>query len=163
MGRNRKPVRVRLLDGTHNEKRDGQPLATLAGLPVKPDWLDETGSKVWDTVVVELAEVDGLLSPLDAPMLSIYCDAWSMYHKAREIIKRDGLLVAGRGGVKVRNPATMIQRLALQTIHEVGAKFGLQPVSRASLAIDPVNTIEPLRRRRNHFDKRDSELEGIIS
>jgi P27 family predicted phage terminase small subunit len=153
---------MKLLDGSHREDRDGRPLATAAGLPVKPGWLDEVASKVWDQTVGELSQIDGLLSPLDMPMLAIYCSAWSLFHKAREQLEREGLTIKGREGALVKHPAVVVKKQAVDMITSIAGKFGLTPASRASLAIDTVNALEGVRRRGRHFKNADNELADLI-
>ena len=162
MGRTRKPVAAKLLDGSHREDRDGRPLATAVGVPLKPEWLGEIAAKVWDETVADLAAIDGFLTSVDAGALSLYCHAWQEFHEARELIKRDGLVVKGREGVLVRHPALMVKKHATDTIASIGSKFGLTPVSRASLAIDAVNVIAGVRRRDQHFQNEEAELEDLI-
>ena len=153
---------MKLVDGTYDERRDGRPLATAVGVPLKPEWLGEIAAKVWDETVTELSEIAGFLTSVDAGALAIYCDAWQDFHAARELIKRDGLVVKGREGVKVRHPALMVKKHAQDTIASIGAKFGLTPTSRASLAIDAVNVVAGVRRRNQHFQSDEAELEDLI-
>jgi P27 family predicted phage terminase small subunit len=153
---------MKLLDGSHREDRDGRPLATAVGVPVKPEWLGEIAAKVWDETVAELSEINGFLAPVDAGALAIYCHAWQEFHAARELIKRDGLCVKGREGVLVRHPALMVKKHAQDTIASIGAKFGLSPTSRASLAIDAVNVVAGVRRRNQHFQSDEAEFEDLI-
>lgn len=61
----------------------------------------------------------------------------------------------------VKHPCNQLKAKAEQTLINIGAKFGLSPQSRASLAIDAVNAIEGVRRR-NHYADADREWEDLI-
>jgi P27 family predicted phage terminase small subunit len=156
MGRNRTPIASKFAEGSYREDRDGVPLASRAGEPVKPPWLSPIAAAVWDQVVGELGEIEGLLCPLDGPALACYCHAHQRLHEAREIVARDGLILDGR-----RHPALMVEAKAIEQITSIGQKFGLTPTSRNSLSIDPQSTSSGVRRR-NHYTDADRELEQII-
>ncbi|MFO0789932.1 MAG: phage terminase small subunit P27 family [Pirellulales bacterium] len=152
MGRNRAPIGARLLDGSYDEARDGVPLATRAGEPVKPSWLSPIAAKVWDEVVGELSSIEGLLTPLDGPALACYCLAHQRLAEAREILAAEGLILNGR-----RHPALMVESKAIEQICTIGQKFGLTPTSRSSLRIDPQSGIVGL-----HYRSADAELEDLL-
>lgn len=156
MGRNRTPIGVKMLEDTYREDRDGVPLATPAGEPAKPNWLSPIAARVWDEVVGELSEIEGLLTPLDGPALACYCHAHQRMHDAREILERDGLILDGR-----RHPALMIEAKAIEQITAIGQRFGLSPTSRASLKIDPQSTGGGVQRR-NHYKTTDDEIADLI-
>ncbi len=157
MGRNRAPIGAKLMDGSYDETQDGIPLATCAGEPRKPEWLAPIAAKVWDEVVGELSDIEGLLCPLDSSALACYCHAHQRLAEAREILGRDGLILDGR-----RHPALMIESKCIEQITTIGQKFGLTPTSRSSLRIDPQTSTTSGVRRRNLFADSDRELEDLL-
>ena len=156
MGRNRTPIGVKLTEDTYREDRDGVPLATSPGEPAKPAWLSSIAAHVWDEVVGELSDIEGLLTPLDGPALACYCHAHQRLHEAREILQRDGLIIDGR-----RHPALMIEAKAIEQISSIGQRFGLSPTARSNLRIDPQSTSSGVRRR-NHYTNGDAALADLI-
>ena len=127
------PNAIKLLEGTFREDRDGGVRAPT-GAPVKPDWLGEIASRVWDERVGELSLIPGLLSPVDGPALASYCHAWQRFHDAQKEIDANGAItcMSEKGG-EYMHPAVAIQHKAIELIAKIGAKFGMTPSDRAGL------------------------------
>src|SRR3990172_18716 len=105
------PNAIKMLEGTYREDRHGGVHAP-AGMPVKPNWLGEIASRVWDERIDELSAVPGLLSSVDGPALAIYCHAWQEFDDARRVIESDGLISVSEKGGEYQNPAVGIQHKA---------------------------------------------------
>jgi P27 family predicted phage terminase small subunit len=77
------------------------------------------------------------VTPTDSHHLAMFCPTVTEYIAAAALVARDGLLVAGRDGGLVANPACRVERDRLLMAHRLGADLGLSPVARVSLASLP--------------------------
>lgn len=128
------PTALKMLEGTYRDDRHGGSVCAPPGAPLKPAWLGEIASRVWDERVEELMAVPGLLSPLDGPALATYCHAWQRFHDAQMEIDANGSItcVSEKGG-EYMHPAVATQHKAIELIAKIGAKFGMTPSDRAGL------------------------------
>lgn len=106
------------------------------GRPPRPAGLDAIAGKHWD-MVLDLVAAAGLLSLLDADSLKIYIDAWTRYHKARRICERDGYVIEGLYGPNKSAWYTIMMEAAA-VCRAYGDRFGLTPLGRQRLKIDPM-------------------------
>lgn len=135
MGRLRKPVELRLLDGSYSRTRHGplpEPEETSGPL-VKPADLKGPAAKFW-TVVAEL--LAGVVRDRDAPMLAELCRWWARAQ------------IAGRK-LDTMSPGTVeYGRLMRQAAEASGAfdriakRFGLTPSDRAQLRAEQVVQVQ---------------------
>lgn len=121
------------MEGTFREDRHGGGVRVPDGAPLKPDWLGEIASRMWDERIEQLMAVDGLLSPMDGPALALYCDAWQQFHDASQIIAQQGMVAVSEKGAEYQHPAVGIANKARDAIAKLGAKFGMTPSDRAGL------------------------------
>lgn len=133
VGRPKTPTALKLLEGTFREDRDGGAIIAPPGNPIKPEWLGEIASKVWDERIAAFSQVPGLLSEIDGPSLALYCHAWQVFHDAKAEIERRGIVAISEKGSEYQHPAVGIQNKAIEIIGRIGAKFGMTPSDRASL------------------------------
>lgn len=133
----RKPTALKLLHGETRPSRlnldEPQP---RDGVPDPPDWLSAETRAVWDRTSAELAAM-GLLTTADRDALAVYCQAVVHHAAAVREVEGRGLLVKGRGGVMVKNPACQMVREQAVLIKIMGQQFGLTPTARASLTTGP--------------------------
>jgi phage terminase small subunit len=126
-GRKRKPLAKHVADGTYRADRHGDRGAApkFGGVPEKPKRLKGEAGKLWDLVVEQLGP-HGVLSPLDAPQLTILCDYWARY-----------LRLAPK---HTADPTDKDVRLAIHAaqaiVTAIGARFGLTPTDRERLTIE---------------------------
>ncbi len=131
-----KPRKLKLLEGNPGKRPiyTEEPMPRL-GAPDKPDDLSLIASAEWDRVVPELDRL-GLVSPVDAAALVVYCEAVAIHAAAVAKITESGVLIEGaRGGERVKHPAVQIARDAASTIRTYGAEFGLTPAARARMSL----------------------------
>ena len=69
----------------------------------------------------------------DVDAFRSYCEALALAKEAREAVDRSGILVEGRDGGMVTNPAVRIERDQTRLALQIGARFGLNPSDRAAL------------------------------
>jgi len=127
-----KPAKLRLLQGNPRQKPipiPPQP-AIPNGLLAPPDILDEEARAEWARVVPEL-QMLGLLTHLDVMPLAAYCAAYSNWVEAQAILRSGDVDPAQRWRwhLAVREAAAAMVRYA--------GEFGLAPVARQRLAVNP--------------------------
>ena len=130
-----KPTSLKILEGNPGKR----PINTLepqpdSTIPKCPAWLDAEAKRQWKRLAPELARL-GLLTSVDGDVLAGYCTAWSELRAATELLLKEGRTVTtAAGGIKP-HPAINMQRTALAAIRAYAGLFGLDPSSRARLAV----------------------------
>jgi P27 family predicted phage terminase small subunit len=87
----------------------------------------------WDRVVPELQRLQ-LLKPPDAASLAAYCEAWSRFKQASEIVAREGMVLHDdKLGRSQRHPALLTAEAASKELRAWAHEFGLTPSAEARL------------------------------
>jgi len=107
----------------------GEPEPT-GNMPECPDWLDADAHVEWNRIVVEL-EAMGIIGASDYAVLVGYCESWSQYKMAVEMIAKTGPLQLCETR---RNPAVFILRDAREAMLKFARELGLSPSARASVS-----------------------------
>lgn len=138
VGRNPRPTHLKILEGNAGKRplRTDEPQPAPASLEPPAELAGEALAE-WNRLAPELSRL-GLLTVVDRPFLIVLCEAWATYRLAREILTRDGVLVAaGRDGGLVKNPAAQVARDQADLMMRYGSRFGLSPSDRVRLAVAP--------------------------
>lgn len=99
-----------------------------------PDELiDDNAVSIWQTTSKILIERK-LLTLDHAPMLMSYCNSFSRYLEAEEILSDQGLTIATASGGEKKHPAMNVRQDALSSMTRLGSLLGLDPLSRARLS-----------------------------
>lgn len=135
-----KPTALRVFEGDPGNllaKRRGeaQPPAAVA-LPEPPAWLGDVGKQVWCQVAEVLWRI-GCLTESDQKLLGLYCEAWEDFFEARKEIETCGPTAYTDKGTCYQHPAVGRKNKAIQRIRQIGGDFGMSPVSRVGLNIQP--------------------------
>lgn len=138
------PTHLKLLRGNPGHQalrpeREPQP-ALPAKPPVPPSFLAGYALEEWRRVSVELYRLR-LLTNFDVMALAAYCDAYSRWRTAREIVasmaERDplmkGLIVKTQSGGATPNPLVWIAAAAARDMNRFAAEFGLSPAARSRI------------------------------
>lgn len=94
-----------------------------------PKEVQEMMDKVLSTLNDELQEIPEAYY-VDLQLLA---DALTMYTKARDSIKKDGILINGRNGEKVKNPAIAVWNSTTLYIARLLSQFGLNRMAKSRL------------------------------
>lgn len=144
------PIAIKIAKGTATPEEKATALAE-AGIPEMPEIVSragDTAAAVWHETVGRLSRREGLLSPIDARALAIYCIAWQRYEEAEDEIARDGITCVGEKGGQYPHPAVGIQNKAADTIARIGAKFGMTASDRVGLPVSAGGAEKKGTRRR---------------
>lgn len=133
-----KPTALRLFEGNPgNLPINGQEPAPPAVLDLSPpQWLDDTAQGVWNALAPVLDRI-GVLTEIDAGALGRYCDAWSKWFQAKEVIDREGLTFEtedkwGEVKIKPRPEFASYMKLGAE-LRAMEAEFGLTPAARSRI------------------------------
>jgi P27 family predicted phage terminase small subunit len=97
-----------------------------------PEYLSEEAKTVWRVVAPQLLE-HGLLTEMDEPLLTAYCEAVVTHRMATEEVRANGITVTGVRGGLVKNPACTVADEAAKAVRSFAMEFGLTPASRPRL------------------------------
>ncbi|MPZ66178.1 MAG: phage terminase small subunit P27 family [Pseudonocardiaceae bacterium] len=132
-GRPPQPTALRLIKGDHHKSRFNSDEPIPRGLPpVCPDDVSDNVREIWDYTVAEM-EVMGIAYAADRDALRAYAEAVVTHQRACAVLKQSSILVKGRHGNMIRNPALQVQRDSAATIRAFAQEFGLTPSARTRI------------------------------
>jgi P27 family predicted phage terminase small subunit len=154
-GTNATPIALRVLNGNPGKRPIPKTPTPPVQTPVEPDWaalvggvehedvirLAETASAEWNRVVPVLDQL-GLLTALDAPVLTDYALCWARLVQCERALAADGLILEtwllDADGKRVRstlarNPVSVSAKEYRGQLRAYVAEFGLGPASRSRI------------------------------
>jgi len=124
-----RPEHLRVVHGSGNKNA---PVAM--GIPIKPDCLSSGAAKVWDRLMPELLKME-VLAKIDRDSLELLCEHKAAAINAKRLMDKHGILIKGRMGDIVKNPACQIFKDNSQSYYKLMVEFGLTPSARAGLHV----------------------------
>jgi len=152
MARGRRPLpsAVKDLRGNPGKRpvNENEP-APVPGDPEMPDGLSEAAQREWTRMLKSHRNM-GLITPVDATALAVYCATYDIWLMAMADINKNGLQIRvpimGRKGTPEefvvidhqtkKNPAVAIAFEAKKTLKSYACEFGDTPAARSKLHID---------------------------
>ena len=104
-------------------------------LPTMPKGMDPVARAAWRHTVREMGS-SGVITAADAHILRLYCEAWSRYRKAADMLADFPPLLNDRGHL-TKNPLHQVVRDDSDLMLRLTRELGLSPASRASLQLLP--------------------------
>ena len=130
-----KPTALKVLEGNPGKralpKNEPKPDASA---PDMPQWLPEDAKAEWQRVAPELSRI-GLLARIDGSALAAYCEAYSRWKQAVEMMASEGVTFVTQAGYVATHPAVGIANKAKAEMHRFGREFGLTPSSRGRMSL----------------------------
>ena len=127
MARRRKPVELRLLEGTYRADRHG-PIPEAGGSPpIKPRDLAGDAGSIWKRLVAYLAPV---LRESDGPMLAELCWWWAELRRAQAVIAET------KPGASAYLKKLSAVSACSEKVNRLASQFGLTPTDRAKLRFE---------------------------
>ena len=105
-------------------RAEGLPRATM------PAHLSPAAKIIWKREVKGLQKRK-LLDALSAPLFIMLCEQLATVNELNEIVRRDGLVITGRGGRQVAHPALSALRSSGKIVLSLLKEFQMTPMSRA--------------------------------
>jgi len=126
----KKPLELKLLEGTYRRDRDGD-LSTMLrapGEPQKPTDLDGAAGEFWDRWVPHLVAL-GVAKEIDTPALEQMCFWWGRAKDLRRLLQKISKAALTKEYFRVQ----VLAAQADKTFNQVASRFGLTPADRARL------------------------------
>lgn len=141
-----KPTKLKLLEGNPGKRKIHPEPDMTSAMPKTPEIVegDKYALQEWDRLASGL-HVLGLLNKADASTFGAYCTAYSRWRTAeellQELVKTKGRLAAliqvTKSGNYIQNTLVGVANKAMADMVKYASEFGLTPVARARLAVDP--------------------------
>ena len=130
----KKPAAIKRLEGNPGQRPIlPEPEIGPEGIPDAPGWLSGEAFEEWARVTKALASVPGLLRTVDRAGLVAYCEAWGTFVEAAREVRERGVLLRGKTGEMVRNPAVQIARDSAKELKVWCTEFGFTPSARGRM------------------------------
>lgn len=126
------PTAVKRLRGSEPREINKTEPRAPKGIPVAPAWLPEGVKLIFQRIALELHSM-GLASPVDADNLIAYSQAIYEHQRASALIAKQGIILFGKEGQPVRNPACVITQQTSAVILRYAREFGLTPSARTAM------------------------------
>jgi len=130
----RKPTRVKELSGNPGKRTLNKVEPKPSGLPMPPSVMSNRAKTIWKRLI--LAMPPGVFASTDSFALAAYCEAVSTHQLATSKISGGDIEVTGSTGQTKISPWFAVQSDAARLMATLGAKLGLDPVSRQHLNAD---------------------------
>jgi P27 family predicted phage terminase small subunit len=130
------PTKIKMLRGTLKNTRhnpDELEFRALERLPKPPEWMGDVGKIEFNNIIDEYFNL-GILSKLDLPSLSIYCQAYDDYVRLTEYTKGNETQVNKVSGLTSNIPEVAIKQKALDTVLKFATQFGLTVRARSNIS-----------------------------
>jgi P27 family predicted phage terminase small subunit len=109
-------------------RAEGLPKATM------PAHLSPAAKIIWKREAPALEKMK-TLDGLSAPLFVMLCEQLATVQELNEVIRKDGLVITGRGGRQVPHPALNALRSSGKIVLSLLKEFGMTPASRARMGI----------------------------
>jgi len=132
MGRPSKPTELKALSGNPGKRPLNKHEPKPKGGAAQPLIMTAAAKKIWPKVVNSMPP--GIFSAADSYILSAYCEAVAAHQLATKMLMETPPTVTGSTGQTKVSPWIAEQRNAAGTIVQLGAKLGLDPISRQNIS-----------------------------
>ncbi len=134
MGRTPLPTALHELHGNPGKRQlpANEPKPTVDPKMQAPKDLTGDAAAEWSRLTKEFLRI-GLVTTIDRGALAAYCSAYGRFLEAERKITELGAVVTDNNGIMRRNPWTMIQKAAVETMTQIGSQFGMTPATRPRL------------------------------
>lgn len=131
-----KPTAFKILHGNPGKRPlpANEPQPELS-TPDCPEHLDSQARMEWERIVPELEKL-GLNAQVYRAPLAAYCQCYSRWQAAEELIASEGLTIQIKDTIRV-NPAVTVAKDAMRMVREFSAEFGITPASKTRIKVDP--------------------------
>lgn len=132
MGRQAKPTHLKLIEGNPGKRALNEREPKPTGGARAPTLMTPGAKKVWPKLVAAMPP--GVFSAADSYILASYCEAVSQHQLATKMISETPPTIEGSTGQTKISPWFAMQREAATQIAALGAKLGLDPISRQNIS-----------------------------
>lgn len=135
-GRKPNPTALKIAQGNPGKRKlNMHEPRPEAGAPC-PDHLDGLARERWEQVVPELERL-GIITRVDIPAMTRYCEAWALWRKAMSTVAEQGEVIPTIKGNLIQNPWLGIANKQAEIMRRLEGEFGLTPSSRSRFSTPP--------------------------
>lgn len=142
-GRKPKPTAIKRVSGNPGKrplpKNDVKPPRQL---PRPTPILQGAARQEWWRIGRLLYDA-GLLTKIDAPALTAYCQSYGRWCEAEEEIRRTGAVIKSSKGQPMISPFLKVANIAWQQWTHMLVEFGMSPSSRSRVTVTTVHEHDP--------------------
>lgn len=147
MARLSKPTAIKELSGNPGKRALNKSEPRPLGDPSRPATLTAAAKKIWAKLVVSMPA--GVFTSADNYLLAAYCEAVATHQLATRMLVEGEHECEGSTGQRKLSPWFGLQADNARLIVTIGAKLGLDPVSRQNINTQP--------------EQADNEFDGLIN
>lgn len=103
------------------------------GVPKMPAGLPDRAKTIWRQLVADMQD-SGVLDQADWPLIEVAAMTMCRMREAREVIKREGMIVEGQRG-PTTHAAYKIERECMAEVRQLLDHLGIGPVGRSRLGL----------------------------
>ena len=142
-GKPAKPSAMSLLEGNPSKRKLRTEIAVATEMPSPPAFLDSYALEEWGRLAIGLNAI-GVLSFVDMGVMAAYCDSFSTWFRATELLNEIKLQPNGKllsliqindDGIMLKNPLVDRAEKAKAEMIKYAVELGMTPVARARLSI----------------------------
>jgi len=139
-GHNRKPTRLKVLEGTARADRLRNEPQPRPIRPKRPRWLPREARRFWDELAPKLEKL-GVLCETDGPAFALCAVHYAIAVEAAKVLKDQGVIVAdpehpaGEKPAVRKHPLLSVLRDHSAAFRAYSSLFGLSPADRGRLNI----------------------------
>lgn len=135
-----KPARLKEIEGNPGKRTLNKQEPKPSAGPAAPTVMSPRAKTVWGRLVKAMPP--GVFTSCDSNLLAAYCEAVAMHQIATAKLAKGPLEATGSMGQVKVSPWFSTQADAARLIVQLGAKLGLDPVSRQQINIDGGDKID---------------------
>ena len=129
-----RPTHLKVIEGERESRINREEPIPTEGKVIKPEGMSEGAAAVWDELADDLID-KGCLKPWDVYLFEAFCESVSTYRENRDLLRANGYTERGAAGGVIKSPYHQIMRDCVQTMAQIGSRFGFTPGDRANLTI----------------------------
>jgi P27 family predicted phage terminase small subunit len=131
-GRKTKPNALKLIENNPGGRPLPDEIEIEGAIGEPPEWFEQDETDAWNDVVE--AAPPGLLTAVDANLLTIYSQAVAEYKEASLRLKKEGYIVEASRGAMKRNDWVLVKNKAAELMLKAGSEMGFTPASRSKVS-----------------------------
>ena len=138
-GRKKKPVELKMIEGTYRKDRDNLNAPKVTGdLVSPPNYFSEEQTGVWKYAIENAPK--GLLKKLDISILEIWVTAYVTYRESYAKVQEMGQFMTSPSGYPIVNPYLSNMNKQATIMMKAASELGFTPTSRSKVSVEQEQT-----------------------
>lgn len=138
-GRKKKPVELKMIEGTYRKDRDNLNAPKVTGdLVSPPNYFSEEQTGVWKYAIENAPK--GLLKKLDISILEIWVTAYVTYRESYAKVQEMGQVMTSPSGYPIVNPYLSNMNKQATIMMKAASELGFTPTSRSKVSVEQEQT-----------------------